>query len=105
MQAINTKLAGAGPMNYLKKIVFIAVIAALLVLGALFAVQNTATAPLDLLVVSLPERSIALWVLLAFGTGGIIGMLTSMGLVLRLRTTLLRVNRQLARQAAPKKAS
>ncbi len=39
----------------------------------------------------------ALWVLLAFASGGIIGMLTSIGLVLRLRTALLRANRQLAK--------
>jgi putative membrane protein len=92
-------------MKYLKNIVYFAGFAALLLLGAAFAAQNTATVPLDLLVVSLPEHSIALWVLLAFGVGGIIGMLTSMGLVLRLRTTLLRVNRQLAKQSAPEKKS
>jgi putative membrane protein len=92
-------------MKYLKNILYLAVFAGVLALGVFFAIQNTATVPLDLLVISLPERSIALWVLLAFGAGGIIGMLTSMGLVLRLRTTLLRVNRQLAKQAAPKKES
>ena len=92
-------------MKYLKNILYLAAFAGVLALGVFFAIQNTATVPLDLLVISLPERSIALWVLLAFGAGGIIGMLTSMGLVLRLRTTLLRVNRQLAKQAAPKKES
>ena len=92
-------------MKYLKNILYFAAFAGLLVLGAAFAAVNTATAPLDLLVVYLPERTIALWVLLAFGAGGIIGMLTSMGLVLRLRTTLLRVNRQLAKQRAPEKGS
>jgi putative membrane protein len=92
-------------MKYLKNIVYFAVFAAVLLFGLFFGIQNTATVPLDLLVVSLPEHSIALWVLLAFGAGGIIGMLTSMGLVLRLRTTLLRVNRQLAKQAAPEKES
>ena len=92
-------------MNYLKNLLYFIIIAAMLILGALFAVQNTATVPLDLLVIYLPERSIALWVLLAFGAGGIIGMLISMGLVLRLRTTLLRVNRQLAKQAATEKES
>ncbi len=92
-------------MKYLKNILYFAAFAAVLALGVFFAIQNTATVPLDLLVISLPERSIALWVLLAFGAGGIIGMLTSMGLVLRLRTTLLRVNRQLAKQAVPEKQS
>jgi putative membrane protein len=85
-------------MNILKNISFFLIIAATLVLGAMFAVQNTATVPLDLLVVSLSERSIALWVLLAFGAGGVIGMLTSMGLVLRLRTESMRLRRQLGKQ-------
>ena len=92
-------------MKYFKTIVYFAGFAAVLLLGVSFGIQNTATVPLDLLVISLPEHSIALWVLLAFADGGIIGMLTSMGLVLRLRTALLRVNRQLAKQAAPAKES
>jgi uncharacterized integral membrane protein len=92
-------------MKYLKNILYFSAFAGVLILGAAFAAQNTATVPLDLLVVSLSEHSIALWVLLAFSAGGIIGMLISMGLVLRLRTTLLRVNRQLAKQAVPKKES
>jgi putative membrane protein len=92
-------------MKYFKTIVYFAGFAAVLLLGVSFGIQNTATVPLDLLVISLPEHSIALWVLLAFAAGGIIGMLTSMGLVLRLRTALLRVNRQLAKQAAPAKES
>ncbi len=84
-------------MNFLKNLLYFAVVMATLGLGALFAVQNTATVPLDLLVIHLSERSVALWVLLAFASGGIIGMLTSIGLVLRLRTALLRANRQLAK--------
>jgi putative membrane protein len=92
-------------MNYFKKIGYFAIFAATLVLGLIFAEQNTVAVPLNLLVFNLPEHSVALWVLLAFSVGGVTGMLTSMGLVLRLRTTLLRVNRQLAKQAAPKKES
>jgi uncharacterized integral membrane protein len=84
-------------MNFLKNFFYFAVVLVMLGLGALFAVQNTASVPLDLLVVSLPERSVALWVLLAFAVGGVTGMLTSIGLVLRLRTALMRANRQLAR--------
>jgi len=87
---------------------YFAVAAVILILGALFAVQNTATAPLDLLVVVLPERSVALWVLLAFAAGGIIGMLTNIGLVVRLRAALARTHRRLAkseRTAVPGEAA
>ncbi len=84
-------------MNFIKNVVFFALAAAMLLLGALFAVQNTATAPLDLLLIQLPERSVALWVLLAFAIGGVVGMLTNIGLVMRLRTALLRANRRLSK--------
>ena len=59
-------------MKYFKTIVYFAGFAAVLLLGVSFGIQNTTTVPLDLLVISLPEHSIALWVLLAFAAGGII---------------------------------
>ncbi len=92
-------------MNFLKNLLYFSIVAAMLILGALFAVQNTATVPLDLLVIYFPARSIALWVLLAFALGGVIGMLTSIGLILRLRTALLRANRQLAKQSSAAQAA
>jgi putative membrane protein len=88
-------------MNFIKKTTYFLIVLAVLVLGALFAVQNTAAVPLDLLLIYLPARSVALWVLLAFAIGGVTGMLTSIGLVLRLRTALLRANRQLAKMPEP----
>jgi putative membrane protein len=88
-------------MNFIKKTTYFLILLAVLVLGALFAVQNTAPVPLDLLLIYLPARSVALWVLLAFAIGGVTGMLTSIGLVLRLRTALLRANRQLAKMPEP----
>jgi uncharacterized integral membrane protein len=85
-------------MNILKKLLYFTLALAMLALGALFAVQNTASVPLDLLVVYLPERSVALWVLLAFACGGVLGMLFSIGLVVRLRASLLKARRELARR-------
>jgi putative membrane protein len=82
-------------MKALIRIAVVALLLAILAIAILFAVQNTATVPLDLLVISLPERSVALWVLLAFSLGGVVGMLTSVGVVWRLRVRLLSANRQL----------
>ena len=73
---------------------------AVLALGVLFAVENTATVPLNLLVIQLSERSIALWVLVAFALGGVLGMLTNIGVVWRLRAAMLRARRQLQSQAS-----
>jgi putative membrane protein len=85
-------------MKLLISVITVALLLMVLAVGVLFAVQNTDMVALDLVVLKLPERSIALWVLLAFALGGVIGMLTSMGLVLRLRTRLASIRRQLARQ-------
>jgi uncharacterized integral membrane protein len=85
-------------MNILKKLLYFTLALGMLALGALFAVQNTASVPLDLLVVYLPARSVALWVLLAFACGGVLGMLFSIGLVVRLRASLLKARRELARR-------
>ncbi len=76
----------------------VALLLAILAISVLFAVQNTATVPLDLLIISLPERSVALWVLLAFALGGVVGMLTSVGVVWRLRASLLSANRKLRKK-------
>lgn len=40
-----------------------------LIAGGLFALQNTQAVPLDLLLFQLPEQSIAIWLLLALGSG------------------------------------
>ena len=85
-------------MKLLINVLTVALLLLVLAVGVLFAVQNTDVVALDLLVLQLPERSIALWVLVAFALGGVLGMLTSMGLVLRLRTRLASIRRQLARQ-------
>ena len=95
-------------MQFLRNLFYFFIAVAMLGLGALFAVQNEATVPLDLLVVLLPERSVALWVLLAFALGGGTGLLTSLGIILRQRTALAAANRRVekartavARDTAP----
>ena len=87
-------------MELLRKLIALLVIITMLVLGVLFAVQNTQTVPLDLLVISLPERSVALWVLLAFTAGSVIGMLASAGIILKLRKNLFSMRGQLQRKSA-----
>jgi uncharacterized integral membrane protein len=85
-------------MKILRNLLYILVFIVSLVAGSLFVVQNTAEAPMDLLFFQLSEQRVALWVVLSFGLGGLLGMLTSLGLVLRLRTALMKANRQLRNQ-------
>ena len=89
-------------MKFLRNMLFFVLLGAVLMLGVWFAMENPAAVPLDLLVVQLSARSIALWVLLAFAIGGIVGMCINIALVVRLKAALMLSNRRLeeARQEA-----
>ena len=87
-------------MQLLTRLLSLLVLFGVLLVGMLFALQNTATVPLDLLFLQLSARSVALWVLLAFGVGAILGMLASSGVVLRLRKDLFTTRSELQRKAA-----
>jgi len=82
-------------VQFLKRVLSALLLLLVFAFGILFAVQNTATAPLDLLLVQLAEQRIALWILLAFGLGGLLGMLLSAVVIVRLRAAGLMARRQL----------
>ena len=87
-------------MNLIRKLLILFVVLVTVVAGALFALQNTALVPLDILVYTFEAQSLALWVLTAFAIGGVLGMLTATGIVLRLRTSLRMANRQMTKARA-----
>lgn len=66
-----------------------------LAFGVLFSIQNTAPVPLDLLAVQLSEQSIALWVLLAFAAGGLLGLILGSLALLRLKGQVAVLKRRL----------
>ena len=82
-------------MKFIRNLITFILLCGVLLVGMSFAVQNTTPVPLDLLFIQLSERSLALWILMAFAVGGVVGMLTNIGLVLRLRTSLMAANRKL----------
>ena len=83
-------------MGFLRKLLGLALALAMAALGVLFALQNADPVPLDVLVMTLPPRSLALWVLGALALGGVLGVLLSSIAVLRLRARLLATRRQMA---------
>ena len=87
-------------MKLLRNLLYVAVVLAMVAVGVLFALQNETLVPLDLLVFTFEPRSLALWLLLAFAIGGILGMLASSALLVRNRAALGSANRQLARSRA-----
>ncbi|TDG13521.1 LapA family protein [Seongchinamella unica] len=87
-------------MKLLRNLLYLALVVAMAAVGVLFALQNEMPVPLDLLIVNFEPRSLALWLLIAFALGGLLGMLMSSLLVLRTRAALASTNRQLARSRA-----
>jgi putative membrane protein len=84
-------------MKAFRKLITLVVVLATLAIGVLFALQNKTPVPLDLLVYTFDPKSLALWILASLAMGGLLGMLASSAIVLRLRTSLASTNRKLTK--------
>jgi putative membrane protein len=87
-------------MKHLRKFMTALIVLATLLAGVLFALQNEAPVPLDLLVYTFEPQSLALWILIAFVLGGILGMVVSSVILMRARASLASCRRQLDRARA-----
>ena len=87
-------------MKLLRLVFTLLIVLATLAVSVLFALQNKAPVPLDLLVYTFEPRSLALWILLALTLGGFVGMLMSSAIVLRLRASLHSSNNKLSKAQA-----
>lgn len=84
-------------MGFIRNLLAVFLGLAMAGVGVLFALQNAAPVPLDVLVMTLPPHSVALWVLGALALGGVLGLVLSSLAVLRLRGRLIAARRQIAR--------
>tara|TARA_R110002072_G_scaffold172731_2_gene327140 strand:- start:2687 stop:2995 length:309 start_codon:yes stop_codon:yes gene_type:complete len=91
-------------MKQLRKLLTVIVILAMLAVSVLFALQNEAPVPLDILVYTFEPQSLAVWVLVAFALGGVVGMIVSSVILVRTRASLSACRKQLdkAREDASK---
>ena len=87
-------------MKFLRNLLTILVVLAMLGVGVLFALQNKVPVPLDLLVYIFEPKSLALWILAAFALGGLLGMLISSAILVRMRASLSSCKRQLDKTRA-----
>ncbi len=85
-------------MLFIKRLLIAVVLLLVLVFGVLFSLQNTATVPLDLLVVQFSEARITFWIIWAFIIGGLLGVLISSAVSLRLKSQLLMAQRKLKKK-------
>jgi lipopolysaccharide assembly protein A len=82
-------------MRWIRRLLVIAVLLLVLVFGLLFALQNGASVPLDVLVAQLAERPLAVWLLIFFALGGVAGMLASSVALIKLQASRFRLRRRL----------
>lgn len=82
-------------MKLLRNILTVLFLLAMIIVGVLFALQNKSPVPLDLLVYTFEPKSLALWVLGAFALGGVLGMVVSSFILVRMRASLGSSRRQL----------
>ena len=83
-------------MRWIRFVLYTVLIIFMSLMGALLAVRNPQTVPLDLLFITFKPKSIALWLLVAIGIGAIIGMAISAILNIRLQSRLVRIRRELS---------
>lgn len=84
-------------LRWLRAVFTFSFLVASVLIGAVFATQNTAMVPLSLFVITLPEQTMAVWLLLFLVVGLVIGSLISSAMILRLRAGLAAVKRENAR--------
>jgi len=87
-------------VRLLRNLLSIAVVLVMVSVGVLFALQNRQQVPLDLLVYTLAPKSVALWVLSALALGGVLGVLVSSLIMMRMRIALGSTKRQLDKARA-----
>jgi putative membrane protein len=80
-------------MRSIKWVLTTLVVGCAVVLGALFSLQNAEPVALDLLLIQLSPRAMSIWLLLALGVGGLLGLMVSMAIILRFKTRLGKAER------------
>jgi len=81
-------------MALLRVLLSLLIVGTAILLGALFTLQNTHPVSLDLLIVQFSERAVALWLLLFFATGCLVGLLGGVWVTVRQRARFGRLRRQ-----------
>jgi len=82
-------------MRWIWRVLVVIVLLLVLAFGLLFSLQNGTRVPLDLLVAQLQERPLAVWLLVAFALGGIVGMVVSSVALIKLQASRFRLRRRL----------
>jgi lipopolysaccharide assembly protein A len=82
-------------MRWIQRLLVVMVLLLALIFGLLFSLQNAQSVPLDLLVLQLQARPIAVWLLATFAFGGVVGLSVGSIALLRLQASRYRLRRRL----------
>jgi lipopolysaccharide assembly protein A len=82
-------------MRWIRRILVVLLLLLVLIFGLLFSLQNAQSVPLDLLVLQLQARPIAVWLLATFAIGGLVGLLVGSTALLRVQASRYRLRRRL----------
>ncbi len=82
-------------MRWLKTLLVGVLCIVVVFVGMQFTFHNTDKVAIDLVFMQLPEMSLSLWLIAAFGLGGLMGVVLSVGTVVLLRTRLGSVRRRM----------
>lgn len=82
-------------MRWVRRLLAVAILLLILLFGLLFALQNPAEVPIDLLVLQLSPRPLATWLIIAFVLGGIAGLGAGSFALVRLQASRARLRRRL----------
>ncbi len=84
-------------MKWMKRVVVLLLLLVVFLWGMLFASENTTEVSLNLLMIEFPAASISVWIAASFILGCLMGMLSSILLVWRLKVINLRAKMKLGR--------
>lgn len=82
-------------MRLLTRLLLLVLLVVVFLAGMMFTFQNTQEIPLDLFFVKLPPAALSVWVLSAFAIGGILGVVFTLGVAVKVKTGKIAVQRQL----------
>jgi len=74
-------------MSGLKRFILFIVFFSIVTLGFVFSINNSLEVPLWIMI-DLPQQRIGVWIILAFSTGGILGLLLGLGMFRSVRYKL-----------------
>ncbi|WP_040879772.1 lipopolysaccharide assembly protein LapA domain-containing protein [Marinobacterium rhizophilum] len=83
-------------MRWLRTLLLIILCLVFLFVGILFTIHNTDKVSIDLILVTLPQASLSLWLIAAFVCGGVLGLLLSSVAILGLKTRLRSARKRLS---------